>query len=1115
MHKTKRILSLIICIILALQTSILAADYFPEYSQKVNLPGLEISQNAGAVIEHGTVILEAENIVNTKGGAYSAADAKASGGMAVRLPDIQWYLDNRPHDDIYTKISLPETETEGTYKVWIRLRVTNAETASIFWDLNKGTYAQFFYSTSQDGNYRWASSSVDLKYGSDNYIAIKRRGSGYVDKIIVTNDASFKPSGTESKDDAPVYMTEEERNNYYLSLYPSPEIKPIEGHPRLYVTPDFIPELKKRLNDPALADTYSSYKKYAYDEINCKLDTTKANNHNATLLSKILSRALVWVIGDEKDINHAKKTIAHTIDYLSTVRTPDDTGDITRSRGNYLMTGAIVYDWLYDVMTEDEKTTLVKLIMDAVKSKEIGWPPTIQSSVTSHAGETEIFRDMLAAGVALYDEYPTLYEVAAGRMFAEMVPARNWLRPSGRFESGNNYGEARFYSEVWADMTMQRMGYSSIYKADSQTIRWSIRSRLASGGIMPSGDMYSTGTVSNYDTYYTNYPLGLCIAGNLYNDPYVKAEFERRKYVSGGLGLYDGFFAMLFTDPSVASETWDEWEYSKFTTYPNTGILVRTSWQEGDNADTAIGFMNMHQLYFGDHQFCYTGDFQMYYRGLLAMNTGTYNASNDHNVGYSHRSIAGNVMLCYDPNEDFAPYWSTTDVQNDGGQRTPYLNEKGASKGAYVLKMDEYELDENGMAQNRDLVVSEDVKHFVGPNEHTPEFSYISGDLTSAYTGKVTDYHRSMVFMDLFNDDYPAALIVFDKMSSADKSFKKTWLLHSQEKPEIKGSTTTIKRTQNGFDGKLVNQTLLPERTNASFNVVGGDANQMFEINGKMFTPKSTAIEAGKYRIELSPKQEKKDDVFLNSMYVTSASKDLPELKMYKENGAGYVGVTIRDRFVTFSKEAKLLEDTISINVRDNGFNEVSVLLTDMAEGIWEITGTNGTFYVKSSSGENCLNFKAVPGRYTVKKASHDVTVTKFTEEETSKKKIGDFFIWMANENTTTKGRGKFIYLEKPTILRNGRSYIAAETLKEFGCNVNINADTVSLLSGDISALFTAGSDICYAGENVKTLVCTPFIENGTVYIGLADVCSILGFSVEFNVYAKTIYTQKILSGTE
>ena len=158
MTKFKKILSILIVFIICFQTMTFAATYFPEYATKVNLPGLEVPSESGAVIEHGTVILEAENYCVTKGGAYTTADTNASGGMAVRLPNIKWYLEDMPHDDIYAKINLPETEEEGSYKVWIRLRVTNSETASIFWDLNKGNYAQFFYSTIQDGQYRWNSS---------------------------------------------------------------------------------------------------------------------------------------------------------------------------------------------------------------------------------------------------------------------------------------------------------------------------------------------------------------------------------------------------------------------------------------------------------------------------------------------------------------------------------------------------------------------------------------------------------------------------------------------------------------------------------------------------------------------------------------------------------------------------------------------------------------------------------------------------------------------------------------------------------------------------------------------------------------------------------------------
>ena len=74
---------------------------------------------------------------------------------------------------------------------------------------------------------------------------------------------------------------------------------------------------------------------------------------------------------------------------------------------------------------------------------------------------------------------------------------------------------------------------------------------------------------------------------------------------------------------------------------------------------------------------------------------------------------------------------------------------------------------------------------YVGPNEKTPEFSNVKTDLTNAYSEKVKDYDRYMVFMNLDNEDYPAAMVVFDKVESSNKTFKKKWLLHSIEEPEV------------------------------------------------------------------------------------------------------------------------------------------------------------------------------------------------------------------------------------------------------------------------------------------------------------------------------------------
>ena len=62
-----------------------------------------------------------------------------------------------------------------------------------------------------------------------------------------------------------------------------------------------------------------------------------------------------------------------------------------------------------------------------------------------------------------------------------------------------------------------------------------------------------------------------------------------------------------------------------------------------------------------------------------------------------------------------------------------------------------------------------------------------------------------------FKDEkYPAALIVFDNVCSSLPTFKKTWLLHSEEEPVIDGNTVTIIRDTLDYDGKLINTTLMP-----------------------------------------------------------------------------------------------------------------------------------------------------------------------------------------------------------------------------------------------------------------------------------------------------------------
>ena len=66
-----------------------------------------------------------------------------------------------------------------------------------------------------------------------------------------------------------------------------------------------------------------------------------------------------------------------------------------------------------------------------------------------------------------------------------------------------------------------------------------------------------------------------------------------------------------------------------------------------------------------------------------------------------------------------------------------------------------------------------------------------------------------------------------------------------------------------------------------------------------------------------------------------------------------YVGVSLKDRIVTFSKTRENISSSITITIPDKGYNEVYCLLTDMAAGKWKVTGNGSTLYVQSEADSN------------------------------------------------------------------------------------------------------------------------------------------------------------------
>ena len=79
-------------------------------------------------------------------------------------------------------------------------------------------------------------------------------------------------------------------------------------------------------------------------------------------------------------------------------------------------------------------------------------------------------------------------------------------------------------------------------------------------------------------------------------------------------------------------------------------------------------------------------------------------------------------------------------------------------------------------------------------------------------SGKVSNVTRAMAFLPLEDDNYPAMMVIMDKVTSTNPSFKKKWLFAYAAGAVDRRNNSVVKRDTDGYNGKLTVQTLLPEK---------------------------------------------------------------------------------------------------------------------------------------------------------------------------------------------------------------------------------------------------------------------------------------------------------------
>ncbi|MBR4334961.1 MAG: heparinase II/III family protein, partial [Clostridia bacterium] len=498
--------------------------------------------------------------------------------------------------------------------------------------------------------------------------------------------------------------------------------------------------------------------------------------------------------------------------------------DQERNYGFVMYIAACVYDWCYDLMSTTDKLQIVSGIEHKIVSgsnsygvkMEIGFPPSKQNAIAGHGSEFQLLRDYLAFAIAIYDEYPGWWEYIGGRFYAEFVPVRNEYYKAGMYPQGVSlYVRVRYASDLYSAWLIKAATGSLPYD-DPEGMKQVMRTVYAYE--LPNGNAFETGDNHTEDAVFQDYGRLALISSYLFDDPTIRAELEYHKK------SYTSFSETLTMSATVA-------EYlicsngvttprKRHTDMPliqyNGGwlgqIIARNNW--GD--DQAAVLMKIGERTTANHDPSDAGQFQIWYKTMLAGDTGAYDTYGDtHFKKYHQATIAHNCLLI-----------------GGAGQKQP-----GETGNINTWKGDGYKMGTvNGYAWG-----------YADEKETQPTYAYIAGNITPAYdSSSITEVTRRMLTVyDTKNANVPLFFFVFDNITTSSTSTKKTFLLHVPTEPTILGNTVTVTKA----GARLTLQSVIG---GDSITKVGG-TNNNYNVNGTQINPTNNGNDGFWGRVEISP----------------------------------------------------------------------------------------------------------------------------------------------------------------------------------------------------------------------------------------------------------------------
>ena len=746
-------------------------------------------------------------------------------------------------------------------------------------------------------------------------------------------------------------------------------------HPRIYLTPDNLPEIKSRIQTQHAQIFQNKVINWADDHYNDDL-TGKVNTDQ--LGRHILNYAFLYQVGQIPGFSYRHTTAEYGAKAKETwqqlLNASANTTKVFEKRMEHY--GAIGYDWLYDLLSQQEKEFAVSILLDGIEVIERGtfpgWNIPLKTKidlVSALAFYGDGINDAEAQRVLDQDWQTEIFNASTGSFgFANAFAGDDggwteWFQYSIRC-----FHFMKFLMDAWYTATGEDIYRDSAYFQNYA--KW------YASAILPYAEANASLAGGREWKILRAFQGN---AGLKASDPSVlempnmllTSYRDSRPDVAGlnawlakyrmGENLVDEavVYQILWQDKAVTPKSPQELNLPLTQKYDGLGwVVMRTGWESLD--DTMVTFTSASVArashWSGGEQNSFTIDKW----GPLTMHAGA-----KVHQEYQLRSWAYNTMVFPDPSMNYD--YSNSDWA--GQQFRPGLLP--------------YDL---GGIERFEAIDS--------------EYTYILGDATANYTSpannnanppKIDLFTRQFVYLKPdtnLNSDY---IVVFDRTRTLETRFEKRWLLHMGFDPQINGTGTqinpatteytnadlvTISNTGFGSQhGKLFSKTLLPEQH--KIRKVGGPNNEFYiDVYGGNWTkmaqvkfPLSDADAnyAGRYRIEVVSTTGELYDTFLHVLQTADAYATNQMVATVRVDGDTMVGAHIapspgqREWVVMFSRTEDIqTQATYSITAY-SGTTEH--LITDLDSGVVYYVSQDGTKIAETAASDaGTIRFSAPGG---------------------------------------------------------------------------------------------------------------------------------------------------------